>query len=541
MGYLLDIVLAVGALALSETGTTTGWHVPWAVLFLCAVPHLLSFAARRRLVRGRFKSGELFLRVLQISAPIAYLCALTLFGWQETIASWLGREVSVVAWPELSILLVLAPFVAYQLIAIEARSRAVAPPGSARRAWQSFQTRMFLSGVVPITAYIVIAAAIGWNERWRVRIEEVALYNALFALGLLTLLIVFLPAILCNTWETAPITSGPQRELLDSVAARARFRSRALRVWKTGHQMANAAIVGVGPRSRVVLFSDSLLSELGLRELAAVFAHEIGHAVRHHIPIFAMWVAAFFLGTDLVASAWFPDSVWLSGGLIVAVIVIGYFAFGFMSRRFELDADLYSVDLLGDTNALIRALEQVGGRLRDVASWRHFSTAERVRFLSEAALTPSVAARLRRNLRRWTCVGAALFLVTAGLQIRSLLEAREQQEIQADLRLGDYAAAARRAREAKHLDAEVAALASFAVKLNEDGVGGERIESEARSALRARDLDAALAWLELGQLRGRKDLGDVRNALKAKLAHEISDVHELLPDSIYRDWERDLP
>jgi len=539
MGYLFDIVLAIGALALSETGTTTGWRAPWGVLLLCALPHLLALGAHRRNLRGKFKSGELLLRAAQLSAPVSYLCALTVFGWQDSVAQWLGRDVSLLAWPELSLLLVLAPFVVYELIAIDARSRALAPAERARRAWQSFQSRMFLSGVVPISAYVVIASLVGLNERVRVSIEEVALYNALFACVLLALLVLFLPALLCSTWETAPIADGAQRELLDSVAARARFRSHSLRVWKTGHQMANAAIVGVSAQSRIVLFSDALLLELDPRELAAVFAHEIGHAVRHHVPIFVMWVTGFFLGADLLASWLFPDNTWLGGGLIVAVMVIWYFAFGFMSRRFELDADLYSVDLLGDASALISALERVGGRLRDVASWRHFSTSERVRFLAESVQAPSIAARLRRNLRLLTLAGAALFLATGGLQVRSLLLARVQQEIQADLRLGDYASAARRASETQRLDPEIAALVGRGATLHADGVDGLRIEGEARASLRDGDMDGALAWLELGRLRGRKDLGELRAALRAKLAGEIADVSDVLSSDVWSSW-RDL-
>lgn len=539
MGYLFDIVLAIGALALSDTGTTTGWRAPWAVLLLCLLPHALARVAHREFMRGRFKSGERVLRALQLSAPTLYLGALVLFGWQASVSGWLGREVSLLAWPELSLLIVMAPFVVYQALAIDARSRALVPAGREQRAWRNFQLRMFLSGVVPITAYILIAASIGWNESWRVRIEEVALYNALFAGGLLMILALFLPVILCNTWETAPIPDGPQRDLLDTVAARARFRSRSLRVWKTGHQMANAAIVGISARSRIVLFSDSLLSELDLRELAAVFAHEIGHAVRHHVPIFVMWVAVFFFGADLLATWMFPDSLWLSGGLILSAMVVWYFAFGFMSRRFELDADLYSMDLLGDADALISALERVGGRLRDVASWRHFSTAERVRFLTEATRMPSSAGRLRRNLRCWTWVGVALFLVTGGLQIRALFKARARQEIHADLRLGDYATAVRRARKVPDLEPEIAALVLRAGTFGLDHVEDGAIEREARAALRARDLEAALAWLELGRLRGRKDLGDVNAALRAKAAGEIASVADGLSSELWQSW-RDL-
>src|SRR5262249_6269763 len=160
-------------------------------------------------------------------------------------------------------------------------------------------------------------------------------------------------------------------------------------------------ILGVGPRHRVVLFSDLLLAQLGPRELAAVFAHEIGHAFRRHVRIFVTWAAGFFMAADLVARHLFADSPWVSGGFVVGAMLAWYWAFGFLSRRFELEADLFSLDLLGDPGALIAALERVGGAFRDVASWRHFSTAARVRFIERAATDPAVGDRLRRELRRW--------------------------------------------------------------------------------------------------------------------------------------------
>jgi Zn-dependent protease with chaperone function len=539
VGYLLDIVLALGVLALSEAGIALDLRAPWAVIALCAVPHALGWLAHKSLERGRFRSGQALVRVHGVCAPLLLLAALVAFGWKESIERWTGTEISFVAWPQFSFLAVLAPLVVYEALAIDSRSRLVAATGAARRAWRAFQMRMFLSAAIPITVYIAIAALIGESEYVRVHIEEVQLYNVLFASALLVLLALFLPTLLRNTWETEPIAGGAQRELLHAVAARAGFRSRALLVWKTGNQMANAAIVGLSARSRVVLFSDSLLAELDMPELAAVFAHEIGHAFRHHVPIFIVWVAAFFFGADLLASWLFPHSAWLSAGLVLAIMTVWYFAFGFMSRRFELDADLYSLELLGNPDALIGALERVGGRLRDVASWRHFSTSERVRFLSRAWLDPKVARALRSNLRAWTIAGALLFLLTAGLQVLALVKEYPREIVAADLRLGNYASAVRHAA-GRELETDAAALVARAGEIGRDGVDGDAIERKARSALHARDGDAALAWLELGAMRGRRDLAEVRDALKSKRQGDVASVRDALSEDLWQRWRDDL-
>ena len=518
MGYLFHIVLAMAALGVAEAGVTTGWRQPWLVLGACGLPYLLAEISRRLYVRGRFEKSELVLRVLHTIAPLLYFGALSAFGWTRTVEQWFGHAITFLAWPQPGLLVVLLPFVAYELASIDARMRAVGTPNAVLRSWRNFQMRMFLSGVVPIVAYVVVASVVGLNAELKINIEEVPLFNGLFAAALLVVLGLSLPTLLRNTWETVPLGDGVQRDLLQA-ARQAGFRSRALLVWKTGNMMANAAIVGVSARSRVVLFSDSLLAQLDLRELAAVFAHEMGHAFRHHVPIFVVWATSFFMGADLLASWIFPNSPWLAGGLVVATMGVWYFAFGFMSRRFELEADLFSLDLLHDHHALISALERVGGKLRDVASWRHFSTTERVRFLERATVDPTVGVRLAHDLRRWTWLGCALFALTAFLQVRHLASTFDVDRVRADLRLGHYARALEHAAEAREREPRTAALLERVRPLAnaKSDVSEGDLERAARAALRHKDARAALEWLELGEMRGRDDLGDVAGVLRSVL------------------------
>src|SRR5262249_54986641 len=151
--------------------------------------------------------------------------------------------------------------------------------------------------------------------------------------GLLVALALLLPTLLRNVWATQPLPPGALRERLQAVADRAGFRSRALLAWNTGDLMANAAVVGVGPRARIVLFSDSLLARLDGEELASVFAHEIGHAARRHVLVFVAWAAAFFLLADLAANHLFPSDAWISGGFVLVALVAWILGFGFASRR----------------------------------------------------------------------------------------------------------------------------------------------------------------------------------------------------------------
>ena len=110
--------------------------------------------------------------------------------------------------------------------------------------------------------------------------------------------------------------------------------------------------------------------------MAAVYAHEIGHAKRHHVAVFLAWALTFFMAGDL-AAGWIapgPGDQWLGTGILVGSLIVWALCFGWFSRRCELEADLFSLELLGDPEAMISALERVGGKLRDVAGWRHFST-----------------------------------------------------------------------------------------------------------------------------------------------------------------------
>jgi Zn-dependent protease with chaperone function len=377
------------------------------------------------------------------------------------------------------------------------------------------------------------------SDGLRIEIEEVSLFAAAFAGTLLVALALLLPTLLRSVWDTSPFPPGPLRDVLQSVADRARFKSRALLAWNTGDMMANAAIIGVGPRTRVVLFSDSLLAQLDPPELAAVYAHEIGHAARRHVLIFVTWAAAFFLLADFAANRFFAADAWLSGGFLLAALVVWIVAFGFASRRFELEADLYCLDLLGDVSALIRALEKVGGQFRDVASWRHFSSAERVDFLEAAALDSSIGAKLRGTLRRWSRLGVALLVVAGALQAWTLSRSYPEERVRADLRLGRYAAASARAADIQGLDPRLASLTTFAATLGEDGAAVLDLEKEARAAMTRKDVAAALAWLDLASLRGSADLDAVADALRA-LAAKGADPRDALAPRLYEAWRAEF-
>ncbi len=518
MGSIFSIFLALGVLVLREYGLESGFVAGWAVLPLALVCYAPALLARAALLRGRFAAAERWQRLLGLAPALAFAGAVCGCGWVSALEGWLGHRLSFFDWPDLDALLCFAPFVVYELAAIDARARLSSASGPRRARLRAFQARLLLATLLPLAAYVGISAAIATRERLRVEIEEIGLWHAGFAAVLLALLVLTLPFLLAWSLDTARVPAGPLRTLFDEVARAAGFRARAILVWNTGGNLANAAIVGLGARTRIVLFSDALLAQLDARELAAVYAHEIAHALKHHVPIFVCWVLAFFLGGDLLAHALFPANEWLSGALLLAAMLAWFLLFGWLSRRYELEADLYAIALLGDAGAMISALESVGGALRDLASWRHFSTARRVEFLARCAHEPELARRFLARLHRWSLAGVLLFLVAGGFEGARLVQDYGLDRLRAHLRLGEYAAAGERAAALEELRPELRALVVRAHSIGHDVADAGELETLARAALARDEPQAALEYLQLGALRGRADLGEQALALSARLA-----------------------
>lgn len=506
MGYLLQILLAVGVEGVVEAGLERSVEWPLAVLGLALVPPLLGMGARRAALAGRFRVAGLLERSLRASPILLQLAALALFGWRRSLSSWLGEEVTLFDWPRFSLLLLFLPFVVFAALAIDARARLRAE-ARVRQSLRALELRMFAAGLAPLAAYVVVSAALGLSRALRVRVEEVAAFNALYTALFFALMIALLPRILRSSFDTRPLPAGGVRNLLEDVARRAHFRCRELLVWRTGNLLPNAAIIGLGARRRIVLFSDSLLGMLRPDELAAVYAHEIGHALRRHVPIFLCWTGGYFLAADLLATRIDPEGELVALGVLAAALVLWFLGFGWLSRRFELDADLFSLELFGEAESLARALEAVGGNLRDVASWRHFSVADRANFLRRAMDDAEFAHRFRKRLRSWAAAGVALLVATGAFELREVSREFSAQSAIADQRLGRDAAALER----------VAALAAEGRADDLERLA-DRAETEAAKALAENEARRALDWLRFGAHAGRARLAPAADAIEEALA-----------------------
>jgi STE24 endopeptidase len=100
------------------------------------------------------------------------------------------------------------------------------------------------------------------------------------------------------------------------------------------------------------MLSDGLIESLTDGQIDAVFGHEIGHVRLHHLPFFLLFafasmgmigLAGWELQLHLHLSEQMSEAIILS-----AVIAVWFGAFGFISRRFEAQSDLFGAQVLSN-------------------------------------------------------------------------------------------------------------------------------------------------------------------------------------------------
>jgi STE24 endopeptidase len=253
---------------------------------------------------------------------------------------------------------------------------------------------------------------------------------------------------------------------LEHLAHRVGFRCTDILVWDTNQVVVNAGVTGALPWYRYVLLTDAFVENLGPYEIAAVFGHEIGHIAHRHLLYFGFFIVASVLAlamaegaiepiqrllpasTSLTLPAWASgdSKALLIGQETVALGIVGlYFlvVFGFLSRRFERQADVFGcrvvscgrpdcpphADLDGvalrapatvplcpvGIRIFIDALSNVAmlnGMKPAAWSWRHGSINRRIDFLESLVNRPDAETRFQTGVRRMRR-GMAVVLLTA--------------------------------------------------------------------------------------------------------------------------------
>lgn len=244
---------------------------------------------------------------------------------------------------------------------------------------------------------------------------------AFIALAFILLLVVFLvlPLVFQFIWQCKPLPSSPLKHRLDDLCQRFQFRHGGILIWNMMQRMSTAAIIGVFPKFRYILFTRNLLRTFPEEEIEAICAHEMGHAMNKHLLIYPFLLLGFVtIWTALYSYIQFSHP--LIGFFAYATLLIAYIRFliGFFSRNFEREADLNILEMGLRPAALTQALNRislVNSLPLKKRNWHHGSLANRIVFLQRAEAEPrlirshhrkvrySLATYLLINLSFWIC------------------------------------------------------------------------------------------------------------------------------------------
>lgn len=365
------------------------------------------------------------------------------------------------------------------LHALDAGGPVTSPPSLYRYLASQFRLQLLFS-VVPILLIIAIRDGIVmtlWKTRLLNQLGSREAVEAAISLIAASIVFLFAPALLRRILNTTPLPPSPLRERLERICERNHLKYRQILLWHTNSHMSNAAVMGVLPRWRYILLSDLLLETMTDAQIEAVFAHEVGHIVHRHMPWYAVFFIALMLaiaGPGEYLARLFSDielPYWMPAELLTTIFAATTFllAFGFVSRRFERQADVFAARMVELTRPAVAMLpatinpvdpidpmdshvgeygatvfasalrrvavinniplvrsKPVSRRVRDVFShwldasidlvhnWMHGSIPSRMQYVMEMSTDPSRTARFDR-LMFYVYAGLLVALITSAL------------------------------------------------------------------------------------------------------------------------------
>lgn len=285
-------------------------------------------------------------------------------------------------------------------------------------AWEQFRIYLPFS-VLPL---IVMTLAYDFAQVGQSITSEHLPIWPFMTVGLL-LLICGYPLVLARFWNLQPMSAGALRDRIEDFLAIHQIPIHKTLIWHTGQSIINAMVVSCIPGRRYLILADKVLFQLGADEIVAAVAHEVAHVRRHHLMLrlgaLLLPLCVFLTWHQL----WMHDSSpaidhlagFLSNGQVLPIgLTLLYFAtaFGWITRLFELDADLWACRQLasfGDrVEGQIKYIEMLHrlsvGHSFDRRTWLHPSLLYRCDFLRKAMDDKTVRESFLRLVRLTTTV-----------------------------------------------------------------------------------------------------------------------------------------
>jgi len=321
--------------------------------------------------------------------------------------------------PFIGTLLVILPFIATYLVSyipfywmermvymMQVREISARPENKfpALGSYLIFQVRTyFMLAVLPMLVFILIFEAI-YTVPYLGNIVVVYPFIEWFlSVAVLSAIYLAAPFILKNLWVTEPLPQGQLRHFLQSISQSAGIKIRDFLIWKVGNRpFANVLIIGMFPFNRFIIFTDTVIKNLSEDEVGAVFAHEVGHAKFNHLFIYLLF-AFTYLSIALFLAEIIGGNLALNFGASVLLLVLFWtMIFGYLSKRFELQADWFAARITGSPDSFVRALVRIARlngvpfRTSGMSSLTHPSIEHRIASVRDGSVSPAQAPMMRR-------------------------------------------------------------------------------------------------------------------------------------------------
>ncbi len=266
--------------------------------------------------------------------------------------------------------------------------------------------------------------------------------SAAIGLVLAGCVFLFAPAMLVRVWRTDSLPPGAARDRLTILCRALKLKFRDIRLWQTGSVITNAGVMGLVGPVRYVVLSDAMLEFMPPEAVEAVFMHEAGHVVHHHI--LTMMVFTIGLGGLLTAAGEAIGPLihvseqflpYLEAAWVAVAAVAWLLIFGRLSRLLERQADVFGAcnclhawygqpmltrERVALFNRSLLMVCRLNGMSATARNFRHGSIQSRVDYLTGLIDAGQDEQQVNRQVRRVKRLCWAVLL--AAIAVTVLLE-----------------------------------------------------------------------------------------------------------------------
>lgn len=405
-------------------------HIAHFLIFMLArhrISRLLSSTPQSVDTRVWMKEFSIFHYLLKLTGVIFYGIEIYLFLWKSFIFHQLHlKEFTVV--PEI---LGITPFFLFLMVLWNFEywfykiTKSI-KTGILSYIWNQFRFNAIV--LIPWGVLLVIVNLIRLlPDLWAVKIQHFKYINFVYLCVVLGIQIVFVPVILRRIWRCRTLKDPDLRGRLENFMKNHNIKYRDIIVLETrGSSIVTAGVVGPIGAFRYIFYTDTILELLNADELEAVMTHELGHIKHNHLIFYIFLLAGFFVlawtivrtGVFMVfcfypayALLWRTLEIlnfqflvtFVSFCFIILFVLYIRYIFGFFSRLFERQADIYSIELTGTARHLIRSLEKIGALSRHIAkkkNWHHYSIYQRIVFLMDCETDHRIIHLFHKKVRK---------------------------------------------------------------------------------------------------------------------------------------------